>query len=100
MPNQTGLGHMKSPASSGRAGLLFLSETDAPFEAFEWPGEEGKPAKARVLALVGLPPGTPVKVKGLDAFFKDAAAEHDWQNDREKAEAKQLRELVKVLKGL
>ena len=32
-------------------GLLFPSETDAPFEAFEWPGEQGKPDTARVLEL-------------------------------------------------
>ena len=47
-------------------GLLYRSETDAPFEAFEWPGEQGKPDKARVLALAGLPPGTPVKTKSLN----------------------------------
>ena len=44
-------------------GLLFPSETDAPFEPFEWPGEQGKPDKARVLELAGLPPNTPVKVE-------------------------------------
>ena len=52
-------------------GLLFPSETDAPFEAFEWSGEQGKPDKARVLELAGVAPGTPTKVKGLDAFPPD-----------------------------
>src|SRR5437588_9269973 len=67
-------------------GLLYQSETDAPLEAFEWPGEEGKPDKARVLELAGLPPDTPVKTKSLDAFFKDATQEQDWPDDQEKAE--------------
>src|SRR5262249_32511748 len=35
-------------------GLLYRSETDEPFEAFEWAGEQGKPDKARVLELAGL----------------------------------------------
>jgi hypothetical protein len=79
-------------------GLLYPSETDAPFEAFEWPGEQGKPDKARVLELAGLPAGTPVKVKGLDAFFKDAAAEEDWHDEQEQAQAERFRQLVGTLK--
>src|SRR5436305_1598813 len=79
-------------------GLLFPSETDAPFEAFEWRSEEGKPDKARVLELAGLPPGTPVKTKGLDAFFKDATQEQDWTDDAEKAEAQKFKQLVGTLK--
>jgi hypothetical protein len=79
-------------------GLLFPSETDAPFEAFEWPAEEGKPDKARVLELAGLPAGTPVKAKGVDAFFKDATREEDWHNDEEKAEVQRFRQLVQASK--
>jgi hypothetical protein len=80
------------------AGLLFPSETDAPFEPFEWPGEQGKPDKARVLELAGLPPGTPVKTKGLDAFFKDATREEAWHDDQEKAEVQRFKQLVQALK--
>jgi hypothetical protein len=80
------------------AGLLFPSETDAPFEAFEWPGEQGKPDKARVLELAGLPPDTSVKAKGLDAFFKDATQEQDWHDDQERAEVQRFKDLVKTLK--
>ena len=77
-------------------GLLFQSETDAPFEAFEWPGEQGKPDKARVLELAGLPPGTPVKTKSLAAFFKDATTEQDWHDDEEKAEVQKFKKLVQT----
>ncbi len=80
-------------------GLLFPSETDAPFEAFEWEGQEGKPDKGRVLELAGLA-GTPVRVKGLDAFFRDVTAEQDWHDDEEKAEVRRFRQLVLTLKEL
>ncbi len=79
-------------------GLLFPSETDAPFEAFLWPGQEGKPDKARVLALAGLPADTPIKVKSLGAFFADATEEQDWHDDEEKAEVLKFRQLVQGLK--
>jgi hypothetical protein len=79
-------------------GLLFPSEADAPFTAFAWPGEQGKPDKARVLELAGLPANTPVKVKSLDAFFKDATQEQDWHNDQERAEVEKFRQLVRTLK--
>jgi hypothetical protein len=79
-------------------GLLFPSETDAPFEAFSWEGEQGKPDKARVLELAGLPASTPVRTKSLDAFFKDATEEQDWHDEEEKAEVQRFRQLVRTLK--
>jgi Nuclease A inhibitor-like protein len=80
------------------AGLLFPSETDAPFEPFEWAGQEGKPDKARVLELAGLPPDTPIKTKSLDAFFKDVTQEQDWMDEGEKAEVQRVKHLVQALK--
>ena len=78
-------------------GLLFRSETDAPFEQFEWPGQEGKPDKARVLELAGLPADTTVKTKSLDAFFKDATREEAWHDDQEKAEVQRFKQLVRAI---
>jgi hypothetical protein len=80
------------------AGLLFPSETDAPFEPVEWPSEQGKPDKARVLELAGLPPDTTVKTKSLDAFFKDATQEEAWHDDQEKAEVQRFKQLVRAIK--
>jgi histidine triad (HIT) family protein len=79
-------------------GLTFQSETDAPFEVVEWPGEQGKPDKARVLELAGVPAGTAVKVKGIDSFFKDSTAQEDWQEDEERAEVQRFKQLVQALK--
>ena len=80
------------------AGLLFPSETDAPFEPFEWPGEQGKPDKARVLELAKLPAGTRVKTKSVDAFFKEVTKEEDWHDDEEKAQVQKFQQLVQTLK--
>jgi hypothetical protein len=79
-------------------GLQFPSETDAPFEVVEWPGEEGKPTKERVLEVAGASPETPVKVKGVDAFFKDATKEEEWHDPEEKAEVQRFQQLVQALK--
>jgi hypothetical protein len=80
------------------AGLLYQSETDAPFEVVLWEGEQGKPDKARVLELAGLPPSTPAKTKGLDSFFKDAVKQESWHDNEEKAEVQRFKQLVETLK--
>jgi hypothetical protein len=50
------------------------------------------------MELAGLPPGTPVKTKGLDAFFKDATKEQDWMDDEEKAEIPRFKQLVQAIR--
>jgi len=79
-------------------GLQFPSETDAPFEAFEWPGEPGKPDKGRVLELAGAKPTAPVKAKSLDVFFKDATQEQDWHDKEEQEAVQKFKQLVQILK--
>lgn len=51
-------------------GLVYPSETDAPFEAFLWPGGGGRLSAADVLAPAGLPGDTPVEVGTLTDFFR------------------------------
>ena len=79
-------------------GLQFPSETDAPFEAFEWPGEQCTPQKARVLELAGVAATTPVKTRSLDAYFADATEEQDWHDEEEKGEVERFQRLVQTLK--
>jgi hypothetical protein len=79
-------------------GLLFPSETDAPIEVIDWPGEQGKPEKARVLELAGLPPTTAVKSKSLVGFFKDVTKDETWHDDEEKAQVQKFKQLVQALK--
>lgn len=80
-------------------GLLFPSETDAPFTAFFWPdAEAGVPTPARVIELAGLSSDQPIKSVKLETFFRAAIKEEDWHNDEEKAETLRFQELVKTTK--
>jgi hypothetical protein len=83
--------------SQASAGLMFPSETDASFEVFEWPGEQGKPDKARVLELAGLPPTASVRTKSLAAFFQEVTREQDWHDKEEKAEVARFQQLVRAI---
>ncbi|MBX9627902.1 MAG: nuclease A inhibitor family protein [Gemmataceae bacterium] len=51
-------------------GLSYPSETDAPFEAFAWPGGAGRPSAADVLAHAWLPATTPAEVGTLADFLR------------------------------
>ena len=52
-------------------GLLFISESDAPFEVVRWKGD-GKLTPAQLLQLTGHPPNAPVQVVSVDEFFAPA----------------------------
>lgn len=78
-------------------GLLYRSDTDAPFVAFAWPGESGKPSKERVRELAGAAAGVPVTTRTVDAFFRDQV-EQDWMDDAERDEARRVEQLVEVLR--
>jgi hypothetical protein len=51
-----------------------------------------------VLELAGLPGDTPVRTKGLDAFFRDATKEESWHDDQEKAQVERFKQLVGTIK--
>ncbi|MBX9581732.1 MAG: nuclease A inhibitor family protein [Gemmataceae bacterium] len=51
-------------------GLTYPSETEAPFEAFAWPGGDGPPTAADVLAHAGLPAKTPAEEGTLADFLR------------------------------
>ncbi|BAC90240.1 nuclease A inhibitor family protein [Gloeobacter violaceus] len=78
-------------------GLLFPSETDAPFEAFEWPVFELNPEQ--LLENTGHPPDMAVSALDLDAFFAPACREADWQEPRQRATAQRFQALLGTLKN-
>ena len=82
--------------ADGAAGLLFMSETDAPFAPvrWTWPGEL-TPAAVRQLA--GHDEGAPVEVMSVDDFFRTATAETEWKNTAALATARRYQALVRVL---
>src|SRR5690242_13455773 len=91
-------GDVKQTLQKAADGLLYRTETDEPFEVVEWPGETGKPDKARVLELAGAASGASVKTKTLDTFFRDMTKEQDWHDETEKAEVQRFKDLVRALK--
>ncbi len=78
-------------------GLLFLSETDAPFEVIHWlTQEELTPAK--LLQLTNHPPDAPLEIVSVEEFFDVANAEEDWHDEEERETAKRFQNLVNFLK--
>ncbi|GAA6616162.1 nuclease A inhibitor family protein [Scytonema sp. NUACC26] len=80
-------------------GLLYMSESEYPFEVFLWDDSKQKDITPEcVLQKVGLPVDTLVEVVELDSFFEVAIAEQDWHNSEEKITVKKYQHLVQVLK--
>ncbi|MEG4202614.1 nuclease A inhibitor family protein [Microcoleus sp. Pol7_A1] len=78
-------------------GLLFGSETDAPFEVVSWPTQE-ELTQTKLLELTGHPPDAPVEMRTVDDFFAIATAEEDWHDEEERETVKRFQNLVSVLK--
>jgi predicted nucleic acid-binding Zn-ribbon protein len=78
-------------------GLLFLSETDAPFEVISWQTQE-QLTQAKLLQLTNHPPDAPVEMQTIDEFFARATAEEDWHDQDERETAKRFQNLVSILK--
>lgn len=78
-------------------GLLFLSETDAPFEVITWPAQ-GELTPAKLLQLTNRPANTPLEVVTIDKFFAIATQAEDWHDEEERETVKRFQNLVSVLK--
>jgi hypothetical protein len=80
-------------------GLLYMSESDEPFEVVYWKGE-GKPLDPKkLLKLSGHKPSSPVRVLSVDEFFGDLTQEKDWYGKEEKADVERYRKLLDVIKS-
>lgn len=79
-------------------GLLFISESDAPFTPVDAPGTPFATLDdAAVRALAGHPAGDPVEVVSVDSFFRNAVKDQPWHTPQEAADAKRYRALVALL---
>jgi hypothetical protein len=58
-------------------GLVYLSETDAPFETFSWGKAAGGLTSAKVRKLAKAPARAPVEEVPLEDFFRPLTEEHD-----------------------
>ncbi|WP_333139668.1 nuclease A inhibitor family protein [Microcoleus sp. B13-B6] len=78
-------------------GLLFLSETDAPFEVIHWQ-TQGELTPAKLLQLTEHPPDAPVEIVSVDDFFAIATQEEDWHDQEERQTVQRFQNLVNTLK--
>ena len=78
-------------------GLLYPSETDAPFTVFTWGKAEGELAPEKVRKLAKHSADDPVEEVSLPDFFKDLTAEQDWHGNKEKAQVNRFRELQQAI---
>ncbi len=81
-------------------GLLYQSETDAPWQAFDWPDAKGNPTPAEVCRRGKHKARSPVAQQTVDAFFAPLVQEQDWFGEEEKAVATKYRLVLDVLKKL
>ncbi|MHC5675677.1 nuclease A inhibitor family protein [Nostoc sp.] len=78
-------------------GLLFMSESEYPFEVFLWEGiSPATPEK--VVQQTHHSQDTPVEIVGVDDFFKVATTPEDWHGEEEKASVNKFQALVQTLK--
>ncbi|MEG4342265.1 nuclease A inhibitor family protein [Microcoleus sp. A003_D6] len=78
-------------------GLLFLSETDAPFEVINWQAQ-GELTPAKLLQLTEHPPDALVELRTVDEFFAIATAEEAWHDEEERETVHRFQNLVSTLK--
>ncbi|MEG4010235.1 nuclease A inhibitor family protein [Microcoleus sp. Pol11C1] len=78
-------------------GLLFGSETDAPFEVIHWQAQ-GDLTQAKLLQLTNHPPDAPIELVSVEDFFDVSTQEEDWHDEEERETAKRFQNLVNFLK--
>ncbi len=74
-------------------GLLYPSETDAPFEVFNWKNGTGALTSAKLLTLAKQDAASPVESITVDAFFAPLVGAKDWHGREEKSIVQKFKEL-------
>jgi hypothetical protein len=83
--------------AAASAGLLVPSESDYPFEPFEWPGP-GPLTPAALLAHLGLPPDTPVETRDVERFLGRLARRQSWMDAAARASAARFGALQRLFR--
>ena len=77
--------------------LLYMSESDAPFEVVHWENGRGPLDRKQVLALTGYEENTPIKEITLHDFFKDLIQKKSWYGEIERETMRQYQRLFAVI---
>lgn len=86
------------PLKKASEGLLFMSESEYPFEVFLWDSSDTQITPEKIIQKTNHPVDTPVEVVGLDEFFAVATTEEDWHEAEEKETVKKYQNLVETIK--
>lgn len=78
------------------AGLLFMSESDYPFEAVR-PQALAEVTPEHLRAFTGSAPEAPVTTESVEDFFRIAAAEADWKSGDDIITARRFQTLMRSL---
>ena len=79
-------------------GLLWMSESEYPFEVFLW--EEKAPVTPeKVILSTGHSSGILIQTTTVDEFFRWACSEEDWHEEEEKATVSKFKTLVDIIKS-
>ena len=78
-------------------GLTFMSESDYPFEVFDWGRAE--PTDEFLRGLDKQPPDAPVETRTVEQFFRTPASEPDWKGAEELAVARRFQALRRLLEA-
>jgi hypothetical protein len=76
-------------------GLTFMSESDYPFEVFQWGAAE--PTQEFLRGLTGETSDVPVETTTAALFFRVAASEAEWKNAEQLKEARRFQALLRLL---
>jgi hypothetical protein len=76
-------------------GLTFMSESDYPFEVFNWGAAE--PTEEFLRGLTGEAADAQVEKTTTTNFFRVAASEAEWKNAEQLAAARRFQSLLKIL---
>lgn len=80
------------------SGLLYMSESDYPFEVFFWVAVAPMTPE-KVLHQTGYPQDTPVEIVEFDRFFRRVTTPQDWHTPEEQETVAQYQALVDTLKA-
>lgn len=89
---------IQTALTEAAAGLLFMSESDYPFEFFLWKDAAAEPlTDDRVRALTNHLPDARVDTKPLDEFFRNAMTAQEWHDDGQRADVERYQKLYNTL---
>jgi hypothetical protein len=74
--------------------LLYMSESDEPFEVLHWSGCPSPLRAPDILEQAARGSGTPITEQSLEEFFRDLVQEQDWHGEEERADVRRYRRLL------